>query len=76
MRRSTATCAFRGSVQGIRRRADAALGSAAHVHVGALFLLGVGLRVRMAHLRKKIGHDAARPRHLRTEAGVGHRFVP
>ena len=33
-------------------------------------------RVHMANLRKKIEADAARPRHLCTEAGVGYRFVP
>ncbi len=34
------------------------------------------VRVHMANLRKKIEHDASRPRHLLTEAGVGYRFVP
>jgi len=34
------------------------------------------LRIYMAHLRRKLEVDAARPRHLLTEAGVGYRFVP
>ena len=34
------------------------------------------VRVHMANLRKKIEADAAQPRHLVTEAGVGYRFVP
>ena len=34
------------------------------------------VRVHMANLRKKIEADASRPRWLRTEAGVGYRFVP
>jgi two-component system KDP operon response regulator KdpE len=33
------------------------------------------LRVHVAHLRKKIEPDPARPRYLRTEIGVGYRFV-
>jgi two-component system KDP operon response regulator KdpE len=33
------------------------------------------VRVHMANLRKKIEADAAMPRHLVTEAGVGYRFV-
>jgi two-component system, OmpR family, KDP operon response regulator KdpE len=32
------------------------------------------LRVYMGHLRHKIEHDPARPRHLLTETGVGYRF--
>jgi two-component system KDP operon response regulator KdpE len=34
------------------------------------------LRIYMAHLRRKLEADAARPRYLITEAGVGYRFVP
>jgi len=34
------------------------------------------LRVYMGQLRKKIEHDAAQPRHLVTETGIGYRFVP
>src|SRR5262249_13165182 len=34
------------------------------------------LRIYMAHLRRKLELDAARPRHLLTEPGVGYRFVP
>lgn len=34
------------------------------------------VRVHMANLRKKIEANAAMPRHLVTEAGVGYRFVP
>jgi two-component system KDP operon response regulator KdpE len=34
------------------------------------------VRVHMANLRKKVEHNASMPRHLRTEAGVGYRFVP
>jgi len=34
------------------------------------------LRVYMGHLRKKIEADAAQPRHLLTETGIGYRFVP
>ena len=34
------------------------------------------VRVHMANLRKKIEADPSRPRWLRTEAGVGYRFVP
>ena len=33
------------------------------------------LRVYMAGLRRKLEDDPARPRHLRTEAGVGYRLV-
>jgi two-component system KDP operon response regulator KdpE len=32
------------------------------------------LRVHMAHLRRKLESDPARPRHLRTEPGMGYRF--
>lgn len=32
------------------------------------------LRVHVAHLRRKLEADPVRPRHLRTEAGVGYRF--
>ena len=34
------------------------------------------LRVHMANLRRKLEQDPARPRHLVTEPGMGHRFVP
>jgi two-component system KDP operon response regulator KdpE len=34
------------------------------------------LRIYMAHLRRKLEDDPARPRYLITEAGVGYRFVP
>jgi len=34
------------------------------------------LRIYMARLRRKLEVDAARPRHLLTEIGVGYRFVP
>ncbi len=33
------------------------------------------LRIYMAHLRRKLEADPARPRHLVTETGVGYRFV-
>ena len=33
------------------------------------------VRVYMGNLRRKIEDDPARPKHLRTEAGVGYRFV-
>ncbi len=33
------------------------------------------LRVFMSNLRQKLEADPARPRHLRTESGVGYRFV-
>ena len=33
------------------------------------------VRVHMANLRKKLEADPARPRHLKTEAGIGYRFV-
>jgi two-component system KDP operon response regulator KdpE len=33
------------------------------------------VRVHMANLRKKIEQNAAMPRHLITESGVGYRFV-
>jgi two-component system KDP operon response regulator KdpE len=33
------------------------------------------LRIYMAHLRRKLEADPARPRHLITETGVGYRFV-
>ena len=33
------------------------------------------VRVHMANLRKKVERDAAQPRHLLTEAGIGYRFV-
>ena len=33
------------------------------------------VRVHMANLRKKLEDDPARPRHLRTEAGIGYRLV-
>ncbi len=34
------------------------------------------VRVHMANLRKKVEENASMPRHLRTEAGIGYRFVP
>ncbi len=34
------------------------------------------LRVYMAQLRRKLEPDAAAPRHLLTEAGIGYRFMP
>jgi two-component system KDP operon response regulator KdpE len=34
------------------------------------------LRIYMAHLRRKLEVDPARPRHFITETGVGYRFVP
>jgi two-component system KDP operon response regulator KdpE len=34
------------------------------------------VRVHMANVRKKVEHNAAMPRHLITESGVGYRFVP
>lgn len=33
------------------------------------------LRVHVAHLRRKLETDPVRPRHIRTEPGVGYRFV-
>lgn len=33
------------------------------------------LRVHMAHLRQKLEADPHRPRHLKTEAGIGYRLV-
>lgn len=33
------------------------------------------LRIYMAHLRRKLEADPARPRHLLTETGVGYRFL-
>ena len=33
------------------------------------------LRVQMTHLRKKLEPDPHRPRHLKTEAGIGYRLV-
>ena len=33
------------------------------------------LRVHVAHLRRKLETDPVRPRHLKTEAGVGYRFA-
>jgi two-component system KDP operon response regulator KdpE len=33
------------------------------------------LRVYMGQLRRKIEHDAARPRYLKTEAGIGYRLM-
>ncbi len=34
------------------------------------------LRVHLAHLRRKLEPDRARPRYLLTEPGLGYRFVP
>ncbi len=34
------------------------------------------IRQYMAHLRRKLEDDPARPRHLLTEPGMGYRFVP
>ena len=34
------------------------------------------VRVHMANLRKKVEDNASMPRHLRTEAGIGYRFLP
>ncbi len=34
------------------------------------------LRVHLAHLRRKLEPDPARPRHLITEPGMGYRFEP
>lgn len=33
------------------------------------------LRIYMAHLRRKLEADPARPKHLLTESGIGYRFV-
>ncbi len=33
------------------------------------------LRVVVSHLRQKIGDDPAEPQYLKTEAGVGYRFM-
>jgi two-component system KDP operon response regulator KdpE len=33
------------------------------------------LRVHVAHLRRKVEDDPVRPRYIRTEPGVGYRFV-
>ena len=33
------------------------------------------VRVHMANLRKKVEDNPSMPRHLRTEAGIGYRFV-
>nr|WP_233148946.1 two-component system response regulator KdpE [Shimwellia pseudoproteus] len=33
------------------------------------------LRIYMGHLRQKLEHDPARPRHLLTETGIGYRFM-
>ena len=33
------------------------------------------LRVHMTHLRQKIESDPHRPRHLKTESGIGYRLV-
>lgn len=33
------------------------------------------LRIYMGHLRQKLESDAARPRHLLTETGIGYRFM-
>ena len=42
---------------------------------GAAYLRGSNsLRVHMTHLRHKLEDDPARPRHLRTEPGMGYRF--
>ena len=34
------------------------------------------IRQYMAHLRRKLEDDPARPRHLRPEPGMGYRFAP
>jgi two-component system, OmpR family, KDP operon response regulator KdpE len=34
------------------------------------------LRIYMGHLRQKLEHEPAQPRHLLTETAVGYRFVP
>jgi len=34
------------------------------------------LRIYMGHLRQKLEADPARPRHFKTETGIGYRFVP
>jgi two-component system KDP operon response regulator KdpE len=42
---------------------------------GTAYLRGSSsLRVHMTHLRHKLEDDPARPRHLRTEPGMGYRF--
>ncbi|WP_436857085.1 two-component system response regulator KdpE [Citrobacter tructae] len=33
------------------------------------------LRIYMGHLRQKLEHDPARPRHFITETGIGYRFM-
>ena len=33
------------------------------------------LRVHMTHLRQKLEADPHRPRHLKTESGIGFRFI-
>ena len=34
------------------------------------------LRVYLAQLRRKLEREPGRPRHFRTEPGVGYRFIP
>jgi len=34
------------------------------------------LRIYMGHLRQKLEADPTRPRHFKTETGIGYRFVP
>ncbi|AIR68776.1 two-component system response regulator KdpE [Dickeya fangzhongdai] len=34
------------------------------------------LRIYMGHLRQKLEHDPARPRHFLTETAIGYRFMP
>ncbi len=34
------------------------------------------VRVYVGHLRQKLEHDPAQPRHILTETGIGYRFIP
>jgi two-component system, OmpR family, KDP operon response regulator KdpE len=48
-----------------------------HAPTGARYAAaGQNLRQHMAHLRRKLEDDPARPRHLLTEPGMGYRFQP
>ena len=66
-RRLAAGVAFGAEVDGERRGGD---------HRSLLCRYGAAQRVHMGNLRRKLEPDPSRPRYLRTDPGLGYRFMP